>query len=557
MRRWYQAFAFIFAITAVAAVPAQSFSVSRLDADPVPARVISGEHDAQFVLADDPGIINETERSARWWRLTALEAVPTTGLPHLVLHSPYLTQVDVWTPGEVLPIRRSLIGFGADERFSTRALITPLGKGLAPGQHLYLRVSSLTPTAMQVSIEPLAEIHRQDRAYVALRTAVLSTLLVLSLLALGFWLGLGERGYAYLMITLLSQVCYLASVGGELRGIPWLADVFGTDPRTSRLFALVTLVSSVGFIAHYLELSQQQPKVMRLLNLYNIAAGLLIVLTILNVARFIPVLGNLLILAATGTVIVAIVVGVMRGQRSALFLLLSWLPLFVLVVLRIGELLGLWINPAWVDNALPASFAVAGLVITVGLADKMHQLRTDRDHASRMASYDTLTGANSRTVIDEHLKNAVADAHRLDRPLSVVFFDIDRFKQINDVHGHRMGDQCLRIIALRTRNRLRTYDLMGRYGGDEMIVILPDTELFEAIGVAENLRSAVNCRPLSIDGKMLEATLSLGVAELLPDETPEEMLERADGALYASKSAGRDQVTGHDRSMITLQKVAS
>jgi diguanylate cyclase (GGDEF)-like protein len=99
---------------------------------------------------------------------------------------------------------------------------------------------------------------------------------------------------------------------------------------------------------------------------------------------------------------------------------------------------------------------------------------------------------------------------------------------------------------LRTRNRLRTYDLMGRWGGDEMVVMLPDTRLNEALGVAENLRSAVNCRPLSIDDRLFEASLSLGVAELAAGESVEHLIERADSALYASKTAGRDRVTGHD-----------
>src|SRR5690606_11328999 len=103
---------------------------------------------------------------------------------------------------------------------------------------------------------------------------------------------------------------------------------------------------------------------------------------------------------------------------------------------------------------------------------------------------------------------------------------------------------CLKIIVLRTRNRLRTYDSLGRWGGDELLVVLPDTHLEEAMGVAENLRSAVNCRPLSIDGILFEATLSLGVAELADGESVAQLMARADAALYASKAGGRDRVTG-------------
>jgi diguanylate cyclase (GGDEF)-like protein len=92
--------------------------------------------------------------------------------------------------------------------------------------------------------------------------------------------------------------------------------------------------------------------------------------------------------------------------------------------------------------------------------------------------------------------------------------------------------------------------MVGRFGGDEILVVLPDTQLREALGVAENLRVSVNCRPLSIDGRLFPATLSLGVAELHHGESVEKLLERADAALYASKAAGRDRVTGYTASRL-------
>ncbi|MEG3190738.1 GGDEF domain-containing protein [Lysobacter sp. D1-1-M9] len=562
MRRWWRAFALLAVMSlplGVAGLSAdvsasgptsrsanveQAFSIARLDADPVPARVLAGEFDQQFVATATPAnTIDGAGRTARWWRLTALQPVPAEAMPHLVLHSPHLARVEVWPPGEVIPRSSALMGADADDRFSTRALLTPLD-GLAAGEHVHLRIATSTPRPIRVSIDPLAQVHREDLRYVALRAAVLTTLLVLAVLAFGFWVAIGERSYGFLMLTLLSQLCYMVSIGGELRGLPWVAELLGSDPRISQLFALGALITSVAFLGHYLELGDRQPRLHKLLKRCNIAAAVLVVLTLISVSGVVPLLCNLLILLVGGLLFAGGVHGALRGQRAAWFVVVAWLPLLALVSLRLGERLELWLNPAWVDYAFPSGLAIAALVLTVGLADKMQQLRRDRDQASRMASYDTLTGATSRSVIEEHLKGAVADAHRLDRPLSVVFFDIDRFKQINDVYGHRVGDQCLRIIAMRTRNRLRTYDQMGRFGGDEMIVVLPDTDLAEAVGMAENLRSAVNCRPLSIDSELLDASLSLGVAQLMPGESPESLLERADAALYASKAAGRDRVTG-------------
>jgi diguanylate cyclase (GGDEF)-like protein len=529
---------------------AQALAVSRLDADPVPARVLSGDHDSDFAPVSGKPTIHETESGARWWRVTALQDIGADSQPHLVMHSPHMNTAEVWRPGQIMPLRRALMGRDADMRYSARALFVPLPDGLAEGQHVYIRLHSFTSVPIPLSIESIDEVHRKDLSYVAWRAAVLCTMLVLAVLAFGFWAGIGERAYAYLMITLLCQVFYLVSIDGDLRIWPALGEAVAGDPRIGRLFGLVALIASNLFLAFFLELQERQPRLMRVLQGCNLAAGLLIVATFFSVSRIIPTTANLVLLVAVLTVFFAAVNGSLRGQRAARFLLLSWLPLLVLLLMRVSELLGFWVAPFWLVYAYPAGFALAGLVVTIGLSDKMQELRRDRDHASRLASYDALTGANSRQVIEEQLHAAVAEAHRLERPLSVVFFDIDHFKQINDVHGHRIGDQCLRIVALRTRNRLRTYDQMGRYGGDEMVVVLPDTNLKEAIGVAENLRSAINCRPVVVDDRSIDVTLSLGVAQLAEGEPADRFLERADAALYASKSAGRDRVTGHIRPML-------
>lgn len=554
-RRWWKTAVLSAGLLVVAALPAQTLRLSQIDDDPPAARVVGGDHDARFATVGDDRIAG-SPRGPHWWRVTAMQAVPAAAAPQLVLQTPYLNSVEAWLPGEALPLRRGLMGRDADPRYSTRALIVPLPEGLAAGQHVDLRVDVRSALPMRVSIEPLAEVHRRDLQHVMWRTAILTSMLVVAILALGFWIGIGERSYAYLLVTLVAQALYLLTLGGELRAIPWLAELIGTDPRTSRLFGFISVIASISFIAFYLDLRKRQPRFLRVLHACNAVMGALLAVTFVTSAPWVATVANVTVVAAASAVLVASVIGSLRGQRAAYFLLLSWVPVLALVLLRVGELLGLWSSQDWVAYAFPAGFAIAGLVLTVGLADNIQQLRRDRDQASRLATFDALTGAMSRPATSERLDNAVADAHRSGLPMSVVFFDVDRFKHINDEYGHRVGDECLRIIALRTRNRLRRYDQFGRWGGDEMLVILPDTRLAEARGVAENLRSAINCRPLSIDGHLLQATLSLGVAELAPQEGAEHLLERADAALYASKSAGRDRVSGHAVGTVTQQQKA-
>lgn len=537
------------------ALQAQPLSVSRLDTDPPAARVVAGEYDSLFTPSPHPRFA-ERHPGVSWWRVTATAPVPVGDAPQLVLTSPHLNSAEFWIPGAVLPLRRALLGKDADREHSTRALVVPLSNGLGAGQSVYVRVEARSGQAMAVSIESLAQVHRNDLRHVAWRSAIIVTMLVLAILSFCFWIGIGERGYAYLLVTLLAQALYLLIVGGELRAVPWLAEAIGGDIRTSRLFGMASIVASLSFIAFYLELPKHQPRLLRIVHGCTIAMVLLMLVSVVWDAAVIGTLSNLVLLVAGVTVLLVSAIGTWRGQRAAYFLLMSWLPMMVLLALSIGELLGFWVNPDWMAYAVPTGLAIAGLVLTIGLTDSMQQLRRDRDHASRLASLDTLTGALSRRATDDRLRSAVADAHRGGLPLSLVFFDIDHFKRLNDEYGHRVGDECLRIIASRTRNRLRRYDQFGRYGGDEMLVILPDTRLVEARGVAENLRSSINCRPLSIDGRLLATTLSLGIAELAPGETAEHLLERADAALYASKAGGRDRVSGHAPGTITEEMSA-
>ena len=550
-RIWQFAVLLLLAMVA-SALQAQPFNVSRLGTDPPAARVIAGEHDAEFTAAPLPRIA-ERHPGISWWRVTATAPISAAEAPQLVLTSPHLNSAEFWVPGAVLPMRRALLGKDADLEHSTRALVAPLANGLGAGQSVYVRIEARSRQAMPVSIDSLVQVHRDDLRHVAWRSAIIVTMAVLAMLAFCFWIGIGERGYAYLLVTLVTQVLYLLIVGGELRALPWLAEAIGGDMRTSRLFAMASIIASVSFVTFYLDLPKQQPRFMGIVHGCIIAMVLLMLAAVVWDAAVISTLANIVLMISGASVLLASAIGTWRGQRAAYFMLMSWLPLMVLLALRIGELLGFWVNPGWMDYAIPAGLAIAGLVLTIGLADSMQQLRRDRDHASRLASLDTLTGAMSRRATDDRLRSAVADAHRSGLPLSLVFFDIDNFKRLNDEFGHRVGDECLRIIASRTRNRLRRYDQFGRYGGDEMLVILPDTRLVEARGVAENLRSSINCRPLSIDGRLLPTTLSLGIAELGPEETPEHLLERADAALYASKAGGRDRVSGHAPGTITEQ----
>lgn len=173
------------------------------------------------------------------------------------------------------------------------------------------------------------------------------------------------------------------------------------------------------------------------------------------------------------------------------------------------------------------------------------RLRASVQQTIELAVTDGLTGLYNRRYFDTHLKLLMDRAAARGRPLSICMTDIDRFKQVNDTYGHDVGDEVLREFANRIRTTVRGADLACRFGGEEFIVVMPDTSAEMAAGVAERLRTIIESLPFAIpqaDGP-LKVTASMGIATLRPgSDTAEALLKRADTALYQAKHEGRNRV---------------
>lgn len=172
-------------------------------------------------------------------------------------------------------------------------------------------------------------------------------------------------------------------------------------------------------------------------------------------------------------------------------------------------------------------------------------LRLNLQHTMELAIVDGLTGLNNRRYLDNHLRILFDRAAVRGRPISICMTDIDRFKLVNDTYGHDVGDEVLREFSARIRSTVRGADLACRYGGEEFVVVMPDTPMELAASVAERLRAIVEDKPFyvrSID-RELSITASLGIATSKGAfGTPDELLKQADRALYEAKGAGRNRV---------------
>ncbi len=184
-----------------------------------------------------------------------------------------------------------------------------------------------------------------------------------------------------------------------------------------------------------------------------------------------------------------------------------------------------------------------------GLAERVANMEQEaqgyRDHLEvqrQKALIDPLTGLPNRAAWSERLDQEVNAWHQRGNSLSLAMLDLDHFKRINDGYGHLAGDKVLKIIANVLHKRLRPSDFIARFGGEEFVLLMPDSSLTQALAAGEALRAAIEACPFHFKGEPVTITVSMGVAQCQPGERSDMALKRADAALYRAKAAGRNQV---------------
>lgn len=527
--------------------------LARLQATPAPvpsAAVVDGSMNRAFVPQATLRV-SSSPSTEHWYRLELSDDWRASEPPVVSFQSTQCVpcQMPVWiyVPPAYHP---HLLGIGISSALSRDISATPLPGDLRAGQAIYVRIgksnSGNHPHAL-VTLDDLSGFLTKDRNVVRLVTFFESVQAAMLLIGLFMWLLLRDRLFLYFFGYIGAQLLYAMSTNGELFRLPggWL--FLTLHGRASMPFAMLTAVLAISFIIEFCDLRHSVPRAAKVFGAMRwplLATTPLILYSSSHFDWLVFPLLNMLILLSCVAGIGSVLIALMKGNRQARFFFVAWLPELLFVIWRVIQLQAGWDLPAWAHYGFQASMAFATLIITVGLADQTLHARRERDIADNLANHDPLTGALNRRAILSRLEAAVVEACRDEQPLAVLFLDVDHFKSINDNYGHAAGDRCLQEIVKVVARELRGGDWMGRFGGEEFVVVLPDANAERARIIGERVRAAIEAHPLQIEGKSVRVTASIGVTGIIDShDSANTLLERADLALYRAKSSGRNRIS--------------
>lgn len=419
-----------------------------------------------------------------------------------------------------------------------------------PDRPVYVRVQALGPDAEPVhfSTSTLDLTLARGAEHARMIAFTFGALVAMSLTALLIWFVLADR-LLLLYASLFSlQALYMAFLSGQAFEWPVLSLALPLISYTWNVTAALSGAVACLFVREIAELQRFSPRVYKVFGWLAVTFAVLMfanVAQLVGLGEIVAAIGNLVFAGSAIFTLVVAFLAWRRSSRAAGWFLVAWGLLETFTIATAVRLL--FSEPEKAEGllyyGLPLSMVAAAVFVALGVADRLRDQRLALSDAERRAQTDPLTGVLNRRSLVERLEAASLRARARGLPISVLFIDLDHFKEINDSHGHAAGDACLRAIIDPIQAELRQSDVVGRYGGEEFVVILSSADAAAAEPVAERICNRV--AELRIEGfeTSIRMTCSIGVAT---SETSgawgEQLIAHADAAVYAAKRSGRNRV---------------
>jgi len=480
-----------------------------------------------------------------WLRLVVDNPEPTPVPLSFVAGVTWIDRLDAYlvTVGE--PVRHWRSG---DETADMPGLVPALGYvwplNFPPGRsEIYLRAEAIDPLVLMVGLQTAEEVEAARRLngyYYGFLYGVLGALFLYNL-----WLfvGLGERRYLYYALVLFSII--LCNLGYTGHGLAWLWH--GQIMLQRYIVLLLMVVYSVFgllFASSLLALAEHAPRTLRALHWSMGIALAAIALAIAVDSHLAAALIAFQTMGAFTIVMFALGVMAVRGGHivGRYFLAASTFGM-IGAGLTVFTVWGLLPFSEAAYHGLEFGLVVEATLLALALA---YQVRTQKQQgllAERLALSDPLTGVYNRRAFTDIADRIWHGTGIGNGSLCLIMIDIDHFKAINDMNGHQAGDRVLANIAALLSSRLRGGDILARWGGEEFVLLLPETSLDHAVSIAEDLRGRIAAQCMAVRGGSIAPTASFGVAERGNHISVEDLIHAADAQLYEAKRRGRDRVS--------------
>jgi diguanylate cyclase (GGDEF)-like protein len=512
---------------------------------PTPEAVTSGALDARFEAYDFRAL---RRRNADFWvRLTLPSPTDAAGVRTLnVLKGRHL-DVRVYSENGAAPLRLATT-IPTFRGMHEAVFVLPEGPGAQ--RILYAHVHPAGLGSEELHFEPgvLGDALTEAAEHARMIALTFGALTAMALAAFLIWFVLSDRLLLLYGSLFTLQAIYMAFLSGQGFEWPVLSAALPLGSDAWNVPAALSGAIACLFVREIAELNRFSPRVYRA---FGWLAGVFFVLAIANVGRHIglgPIvvmLGNIVFTFSAVFTLVAAFMAWRRQNRAAGWFLIAWGLLETFTIATAIRLLvsGSDDSAGLLYYGLPLSMVAAAVLIALGVADRLRDERRALTDAQRRAQTDPLTGVLNRRSLIERLDAACLRAQARGLPIALLFIDLDHFKQINDTYGHAAGDACLKAVIEPIHAELRQSDVIGRYGGEEFVVILSSADRSAAEPIAERIRNRVAGVTVEGFGPPIHVTCSIGVATSdMLGVWGEKLIARADEAVYVAKRSGRNRV---------------
>jgi diguanylate cyclase (GGDEF)-like protein len=516
------------------------------DSNPAVEAVASGSLDDSFQpFSKAPG---HNTWHDYWLKITPQDPPDVKGLPVVVMNATRGLHAELvaYRNGGVapLPLITQLPAFlgGRDNIF-----ILPEGVPATQPIYAHLTADSNSPQYLQVSLSGLDSTLALGTQRARMISLTFGALMAVSLAALLIWFVLKDPLFILYATMFSLQALYIAFISGQGFDWPVLDNAIRLDAFAWNVPVGLSGAVACLFTREIADLKHFSPRVYRIFGWFAVA---FVVITAANVAEFVGllglvnVLGNIMFIVTPLFTVVVCFLAWRRGNRAAGWFLIAWCLLEGFTIAAALRLLtALPDSDPLYYYGLPISMVAASILVALGVADRLRAQRVALSEAERRAQTDPLTGVLNRRSLIERLEAACSRARARGLPIALLFIDLDHFKQINDSFGHPAGDACLRAIIDPIHAELRQSDVIGRYGGEEFVVILSSADAAAATPIAQRILERVAEVRVEGFGAPIRVTCSIGIAT---SDTlgiwGEPLLAQADAAVYVAKRSGRNQI---------------